>query len=137
MSKKDTIQHILTVFQTSGGEIYGAEAVTQLEHALQAASLARDSGASVVLVAAALLHDIGHLLDDEVPGDAHTSNPEKFDDAHEALRARSKRSGSATRARKTISAFGKASVPRSIVSKVATELPRSGRNDDRGGDRRL
>ena len=45
MSKEDTIQHILTVFQTSGGEIYGAEAVTQLEHALQAASLARDSGA--------------------------------------------------------------------------------------------
>lgn len=39
MSKEDTIQHILTVFQTSGGEIYGAEAVTQLEHALQAASL--------------------------------------------------------------------------------------------------
>ena len=137
MSKEDTIQHILTVFQTSGGEIYGAEAVTQLEHALQAAGLARDSGASAVLVAAALLHEIGLLLDDEVPGDAHTSNPEKFDDAHEVLRARSKRSGSATRARKTISVFGKASVPRSIVSKVATELPRSGRNDDRGRDRRL
>ncbi len=137
MSKEDTIQHILTVCQTSEGEIYGAEAVTQLEHALQAASLARDSGASAVLVAAALMHDIGHLLDDEVPGDAHTSNPEKLDDAREVLQARSKRSGSATRARKTITVFGKASVPRSIVSKVATELPRSGRNDDRGRDRRL
>ena len=111
--------------------------MTQFEHALQAASLARDSGASAVLVAAALLHDIGHLLDDEVPGDAHTSNPEKLDDAHEALRARSKRSGSAKRACKTISVFGKASVPRLIVSKVATELPRSGPNDDRGRDRRL
>lgn len=61
MSKEDTMQDILTVFQTSGGELYGAEAVTQLEHALQATSLARDSGASAVLVAAALLHDIGHL----------------------------------------------------------------------------
>lgn len=88
MSKEDIIQRILTVFQTSGGEIYGAEAVTQLEHVLQAASLACDSGASSVLIAAALLHDIGHLLDDEVPGDAHTSDPENLDDAHEARGAR-------------------------------------------------
>ena len=38
------------------------EQVTELEHALQAAALAEASGASPALVAAALLHDVGHLL---------------------------------------------------------------------------
>jgi phosphonate degradation associated HDIG domain protein len=36
--------------------------VTQLQHALQCAALAADAGASDALVAAALLHDLGHLL---------------------------------------------------------------------------
>lgn len=38
------------------------ESVTQLEHALQCAHLARLDGAADALIAAALLHDIGHLL---------------------------------------------------------------------------
>jgi phosphonate degradation associated HDIG domain protein len=38
--------------------------VTQLEHALQAAWLAEKEGAAPALIAAALLHDIGHLLHD-------------------------------------------------------------------------
>lgn len=38
---------------------YDGEAVDQLQHALQCAALARDSGAGPDLVVAALLHDIG------------------------------------------------------------------------------
>ena len=38
------------------------EAVTELEHALQSAELAAAEGAPPALIAAALLHDIGHLL---------------------------------------------------------------------------
>jgi predicted HD phosphohydrolase len=38
------------------------EDVTQLDHALQAAALAEADGASDVLIVAALLHDIGHLV---------------------------------------------------------------------------
>lgn len=39
----------------------GGEAVGQLAHALQAATLAHSDGAGPVLVAAALLHDVGRL----------------------------------------------------------------------------
>lgn len=41
------------------------EAVTELEHALQSAALARADGADDSLVAAALLHDVGHLVSDD------------------------------------------------------------------------
>ena len=44
------------------GRMRYGEAVTQEEHALQCAALARASGADDELVVAALLHDIGHLL---------------------------------------------------------------------------
>jgi gamma-butyrobetaine dioxygenase len=41
------------------------EAVTELEHALQCAALAVDAGVPDDLTAAALLHDVGHLLLDD------------------------------------------------------------------------
>ena len=63
--------------------MYGGEAVTQLEHALQGATLARQQGATSSLVTAALLHDIGHLLHD-LPQDAPD---EGVDDVHENLAA--------------------------------------------------
>ena len=51
----------IALFDQLGGAHYG-EAVTQLEHALQCAHHARAAGDPDALVAAALLHDIGHLL---------------------------------------------------------------------------
>ncbi len=42
---------------------YLGEAVTMAAHQLQAAARARAAGAPDALVAAALLHDVGHLLD--------------------------------------------------------------------------
>ncbi len=53
---------IFQLFETSGHAAYFGEAVSQQEHALQTASLAEKSKAAPALVAAALLHDIGHLL---------------------------------------------------------------------------
>lgn len=77
----EVINQILQLFRERGDSEYGGEAVTQLEHALQAAHFARKTGASSALVAAALLHDIGHLLH-ELPDDA----PEQgVDDRHEEL----------------------------------------------------
>lgn len=57
----ETVDHILNLFNQKGNLHYG-ENVTQLEHALQCANLAKRDGRPDDLVAAALLHDIGHLL---------------------------------------------------------------------------
>lgn len=80
-SRFAVVDRILKLFRERGGSEYGGEAVTQLEHALQAAHFARTSGAGAALITAALLHDIGHLLH-ELPDDA----PEQgIDDRHEEL----------------------------------------------------
>lgn len=57
-----TLDEITELFHANGTVQYGAEAVTQQQHALQCAQLAEQAGASSALVAAALLHDLGHLL---------------------------------------------------------------------------
>ena len=49
------------LFAEQGGNEYLGEPVTQAEHMLQAAACARVAGASDALVAAALLHDVGHF----------------------------------------------------------------------------
>jgi phosphonate degradation associated HDIG domain protein len=58
----DTVDEILELFEARGSEAYLGEPVSQREHALQTAHLAEINGASDALVAASLLHDIGHLL---------------------------------------------------------------------------
>ena len=63
-----TIEMIAGWLNTRAFNLYGGEAVTQLQHALQCAALAQADGASASLTVAALLHDIGHLADSE--GDA-------------------------------------------------------------------
>lgn len=73
------IETIFEAFARRGGSLYGGEAVTQLEHALQSAALAERAGADEWLVAATLLHDIGHILH-ELPEDAPLRG---IDDAHE------------------------------------------------------
>lgn len=52
-------------FMERKGSSFYDESVTQLEHALQAALLARQSQAAPAQVVAALLHDIGHFLMNE------------------------------------------------------------------------
>lgn len=57
------VDDIMALFAQRGAIAYHGEAVSQLEHALQAAELAERQGAPDDLIVAALLHDIGHLLD--------------------------------------------------------------------------
>ena len=57
------VEEILDLFATKGASAYHGEAVSQAEHALQAADLAEQEGSPDALVVAALLHDVGHLLD--------------------------------------------------------------------------
>jgi phosphonate degradation associated HDIG domain protein len=58
----ECIDEIFRLFEARGSDAYLGEPVSQSEHALQAAHLAELDGASDALVAASLLHDIGHLL---------------------------------------------------------------------------
>jgi phosphonate degradation associated HDIG domain protein len=58
MNPVDTILDYLR----SGQKHYGESAVTQLQHAIQCAVLAEREGAGSALVAASLLHDLGHLV---------------------------------------------------------------------------
>jgi len=58
----DVIDRIVALYREKGQAAYFGEAVTQAEHALQTAHQAEASGATNELIAAALLHDVGHLL---------------------------------------------------------------------------
>ena len=77
------VDDIFQAFAARGGDFYG-ENVTQLEHALQCALLARQEDAGDHLIAAALLHDFGHLF--EGRGDA--AEQMRRDARHEAHGAR-------------------------------------------------
>lgn len=67
------------MYEIKGNRAYEGEGVTQLEHALQSAHLARQAGAADELVCAALLHDIGHLLNDR----GETPTLRGVDDQHQ------------------------------------------------------
>lgn len=73
------VQQIISLYEEKGGREYEGEGVSQLEHALQAATHAERAGAPRELVCAALLHDIGHLLNDK--GDTPTLRG--VDDEHQ------------------------------------------------------
>ena len=73
------VDEITRLFEQKGGREYEGEGVSQLEHALQAATHAERAGAPRELVCAALLHDIGHLLNDK--GDTPTLRG--VDDEHQ------------------------------------------------------
>lgn len=62
MSSNTIDERIVQLFLDRGRAAYFGEEVSQTEHALQAAWAAERAGASPALIAAALLHDIGHLL---------------------------------------------------------------------------
>jgi phosphonate degradation associated HDIG domain protein len=74
-----TLDDIEALYARRGDEQYAGEPVTQLEHALQAATLAEREGADDELVAAALLHDLGHLLHDH----GETPTLRGIDDVHQ------------------------------------------------------
>lgn len=61
------IEELQTLFERRG-PVHLGEAVSQLDHALQCADLAAAAGARPELVAAALLHDVGHLVQLERAG---------------------------------------------------------------------
>jgi phosphonate degradation associated HDIG domain protein len=61
MTAADPVRVIADLFAAEGAGEYLGEAATQAQHMLQAAALAEGAGAAPELVAAALLHDVGHF----------------------------------------------------------------------------
>lgn len=76
-----SVAWLASLLADKGQRRYGLHDVTQLQHALQAAMFAEQSGGTPALITAALLHDIGHMVHDlgENPAEAGV------DDRHEAL----------------------------------------------------
>jgi phosphonate degradation associated HDIG domain protein len=82
MNKAETtVDEIGRLMQERGGRSYFGEPVSQLEHALQTAWLATQAQSPPSLIAAALLHDIGHLLHDHPENVAE----EGIDTRHEEI----------------------------------------------------
>ncbi len=63
-----TVDEVVTLFARHGAGAYFGEPVSMLDHGLQAAYFAARDDAPETLVLAALLHDVGHLIED-VPAD--------------------------------------------------------------------
>jgi gamma-butyrobetaine dioxygenase len=80
----DAVGEIERSFLSAEGMAYLGEQVTMIQHQLQAAALANGSGDA--LVAAALLHDIGHMLGRE--GGATRALAANRDAHHDSIGAR-------------------------------------------------
>jgi len=78
-----TLPDIQLLFARHGANQYSGEPVTQLEHALQTAHLAEQSQGDDELVTACLLHDLGHLLNDQGGGTSDTPTLRGVDDKHQ------------------------------------------------------
>jgi phosphonate degradation associated HDIG domain protein len=86
VAQSDPLAPIFDAFADRGHEAYG-EDVSQLDHALQCAALAEHEHAPEPLVAAALLHDVGHLFEDR----GHAAERHHRDARHEIHGARALR----------------------------------------------
>ena len=78
---EDIATRLLHMLEDKGQRRYGLSGVNQLQHALQAALLAENAGSAPSLIAAALLHDIGHM----VHGLGQDPAADGVDDRHEIL----------------------------------------------------
>jgi [1-hydroxy-2-(trimethylamino)ethyl]phosphonate dioxygenase len=67
-SQMNVVDEIFSTFEKRGSDAYFGESVSVTEHSLQTAHAAQLEGAPATLVVAALLHDIGHLVEN-VPDD--------------------------------------------------------------------
>ncbi|HVZ84660.1 MAG TPA: HD domain-containing protein [Terracidiphilus sp.] len=83
MRRLDSVDAVFAVLAAGGGEAYFGEPVTVLEHSLQSAWFVRQRGGDDALTAAALLHDVGHLLH----GEGEDAAARGIDTQHEELGA--------------------------------------------------
>ena len=83
MQRLTSVDDVFELLESGGGEAYFGEPVTVLEHSLQAAWFVHRGGGESTLIAAALLHDLGHLLHSE----GEDATRRGLDTQHEELAA--------------------------------------------------
>ena len=80
-SRENIVPFIADIFERRCAESYLGEPVTMSQHMLQGAKLAENEGAPDELVAAALLHDIGHYTSEFGPYSPDDTEDNHHDDA--------------------------------------------------------
>ena len=80
-TRETIVSFIADIFERRGAESYLGEPVTMSQHMLQGAKLAEDEGAPEPLIAAALLHDIGHYTSEFGPYTPDDTEDNHHDDA--------------------------------------------------------
>lgn len=80
-TRDSIVAFIADIFERRGAESYLGEPVTMAQHMLQGAALAEAEGACDELVAAALLHDIGHYTSEFGPYSPEDTEDNRHDDA--------------------------------------------------------
>ena len=66
MNNKSNIANLFKIIEEIGSDKqYGNEKVSQLEHAIQCALLAKKNNENHFFITAALFHDIGHLINND------------------------------------------------------------------------
>jgi phosphonate degradation associated HDIG domain protein len=81
MRQLSSVDEVFALIESGGGEAYFGEPVSVLEHSLQAAWFVHRDGGNDALIAAALLHDLGHLLH----GEGEDAATRGLDTQHEEL----------------------------------------------------
>lgn len=75
------VPELISLLNVQGRAQYGMEAVNQMEHALQCAYLAERANETPATIAAALLHDLGHLI--AAQKDGQIEHDTSQDDLHQ------------------------------------------------------
>ena len=84
-TRENIVALIADIFERRGAESYLGVPVTMSQHMLQGAKLAEDEGAPDALIAAALLHDIGHYTSEFGPYSPDDTEDNHHDDAGAAV----------------------------------------------------
>ncbi|MEL7466384.1 MAG: HD domain-containing protein [Pseudomonadota bacterium] len=85
LTPDNIVGFIADIFERRGAESYLGEPVTMAQHMLQGAKLAEDAGAPDELIAAALLHDIGHYTNEFGPDAVALGRDNEHEDAGAAV----------------------------------------------------
>jgi [1-hydroxy-2-(trimethylamino)ethyl]phosphonate dioxygenase len=81
LDAKTIVPFLAEIFERRGSEEYLGEPVTMAEHMLQSAWFAEQDNASDELVAAALLHDVGHFTSEFGAYSPNDTEDKRHDDA--------------------------------------------------------